>query len=533
MPAPKNYVTVEGNVTHLPPDAKKIFDYLNQNGISAIIAENLVSTEVFHDEKDDDTPTCVSVATYSRVQTVEAEDRGGVETGVAAQREIRTILLKVRGKKGKGKKLFNNRFFTVSFRSNRRFSSTDVRKIYCKFVGIGISTISINMASDNDLKQLGLQGGLINPFIDWLPDIEHHFCDGDLFKEYYLGELLTTNCSDRSWSVQISMKREKERLQKNPKIIIPSNPLFIGGPSQTLSVLNKVVETPIHLIAYDQQSLAQFLKLFNKRFKKRIIKLPDMNDSSGARENIEIPFSGLFSAPMSITTHQFTEFGAAMYPLRNEAIQDVLVKIIKFIQTSEKSVLLVPCNIIPEYLATMAPTISLVGTHISMSSALHNKLESILEPLITDAVDTKPKVGLLAGSKVVQNKDSIYRKMLTESPFSEYMDLILPNQRAAKQIDNAMLRYQSGDYERAYEVVVDVIKDLPKLDVLVIASTSISLLLERDEIDVETLKTIDPSRPLIVLDLFEQYSSFCVDQIIPPSMGYLEKPLQDSVSNIQ
>jgi len=538
----------------IPDVVLELQSRLAESGVTGYILPNVSDTGSFL-SKALNKDWCATVVEEQRVQSLKVEET------MSKARELKTILCEVFSKKHQADHLHLQQI-TVSIRSNRKVSWTSVKKVLAKKFDVAPSSIDVqprkyldesktmlgemsssesgivkesaieliyeacfgrpitpgdkkhylnkhsNISSGETVKPacpkwiLLVQSmfrdsrkGLITPFMNLPGENPVHLCDPDVFRSYYYSETLTTNSGDRRWSIQLAFKGQLALLQGAiPNLFMAENPVTKGGESDVLRLLDRLIQTPIHIIGYDPRSLAEFHLNLHKCLTKKI---QSLSDTLGEEA---VPFSGLYSAPLGITTHQFTEFAAAMYGEATGLIKLRLEKILSY-ASDEQGTLLIPCNIIPNYLDDL----ELSGlSYFSIADFLNGALSRHM-----GREGRTPRLLLLAGSRVSLEK-SLYVRMLKTS-FLELFHIKILNASLSAIVDNAMMAVQSQEWDSAYNLIGDLIESCGVHEVVVVASTSISLLRQHDSSRFQRVMGGDT---ISFIDLFAEYPEFCAELIL-------------------
>jgi len=196
----KNYLNDE-----VPPEVTKMKEHLDLFEINGFIIKNI----------DDKTYDGCSSAIKAKKVATSIENKE-----IKFREEIQTIIFIVKPISKKTTEIVpESFFFAVSSRSNRRINNNLMKKEIANILKVSKSDLDIKKASINELKILKVSSGLINPFTEGVT----HLIDIDLFKEYYYGEILTTNANHKLWSLKISLKQSKKNIIKKSNYFITKN----------------------------------------------------------------------------------------------------------------------------------------------------------------------------------------------------------------------------------------------------------------------------------------------------------------------
>jgi len=476
-------ITIKNNYgkSDIPTEIFSLKEQLDSMGINGFIVNNL-----------DETYDGCFGATKVRKEAIAVE-----ANEITLLREIRTVIFNVQPISKKAIETLNkNIFFAVSYRANRKVKNNSMKKEISLILKVSKSSINIKKASEDHLQKLKVSSGLINPFTKGVV----HLFDIDLFKEYYYGEMLTTNANNKFWSLQMSLKLSKKKIIQKTNYYIAENSILQDGESQQLTIADNVSSTTVYIIAYDSSSLQFFMEMFFNHLENYLL------------HKLKIPNAGIFSKPKMIKSLQVSDFGSAMFPW---GCNDNLLKreIEKIDEPS--TLLLVPCNILPSLIKNKWLKKNI--NYITIQSSFKKNLKKFFDKF---SHFNKKKITIIGGSHVSNRETSIY---LRDNEFLENNNSIqLVDQENADEINSIMLRVLRKDFDSANKRLYVILKKLYlETCLFVVASTSLSLLREHNNgkminkniIEKRESQIVDRINDIPILDTLKEYSEYVIQQI--------------------
>lgn len=434
---------------------------LRSTGVKIIVSENRPSTAAANETIG----TCREIAPRRTPALKTSSERG-----IPVYRELKTQLFAVDEPDAP------RRFVMAHCRGNEVIDEEKTARALDK-------NVTLKRVDAEELAELGLGFGLINPLTRVNGTVPQHVVDPDLLKKYSHHDTVMTNAGHAELSLEFAMGELINALQKSGAQMTVMN-VTRQGPSHTLSCIDHALKQKVGVITGNSFSTGQlFTRVVRDAFVQRMRGMRVDIDSTNAekKEQARVLSQGDLTDPSFVVfSSGRTGISMNMEHFGYESVQDDL-ELLPLLEAAHTTILTVPCH-------TKGP---LARSRYAGSAQTHGMKYISIDDSTINAIVSLPPVEreriLLLGGRSALDPTGVYICRLRQClPTAE---IVVPEN--PRDIAELMFEIKDGNRDRGLQQVYKQIQ-ANKVRTVVLAATEFS------ELDLEKNKGLKQQNVTIV-----------------------------------